>query len=150
MMLLDVNVLIYAYWPAAPQNAAVRPWLETAVAGNEPVVVPGVVLSALVRILTGARGFAVHEPLENALEFVRWIVQSPAVLVGHGGGSHVTLFCDLCERTRTVGNRVSDAYLAAMAIEAGATLVSFDSDFGRFPGLTWRHLPGGQVITNPS
>jgi len=39
------------------------------------------------------------------------------------------------------GDLVTDAYLAALAIETGATLVSADRDFGRFPGLRWQPVP---------
>jgi predicted nucleic acid-binding protein len=37
----------------------------------------------------------------------------------------------------TAGNLTSDAHLAALAIEHGATLYSADVDFSRFPGLRW-------------
>ena len=37
------------------------------------------------------------------------------------------------------GNLVSDAFLAAIAIEMGAELVTADRGFGRWPGLKWRH-----------
>jgi len=37
------------------------------------------------------------------------------------------------------GNLVSDAHLAALAIEHGLTLCSTDGDFARFPGLSWRN-----------
>ncbi len=33
-----------------------------------------------------------------------------------------------------------DAYLAAFALAGNLRLVSFDSDFARFPGLDWLHL----------
>lgn len=35
------------------------------------------------------------------------------------------------------GNLVTDAYLAALAIESGCELVSMDRDFSRFEGLSW-------------
>jgi predicted nucleic acid-binding protein len=41
--------------------------------------------------------------------------------------------------TGAVGNTIPDAYLAAGCIEEGATLVTADTGFGRFPGLRWRH-----------
>ncbi len=36
------------------------------------------------------------------------------------------------------GNLVTDAHLAALAVEHAAELVSYDADFSRFPGLRWR------------
>jgi predicted nucleic acid-binding protein len=40
----------------------------------------------------------------------------------------------------TAGNLTTDAHLAAIAIEHGATLASFDRDFIRFAGLKFEHL----------
>jgi predicted nucleic acid-binding protein len=54
------------------------------------------------------------------------------------GARHWELFTSLCRRVAAVGNLASDAYLAALAIESGCQLVSFDRDFARFPGLDWR------------
>jgi len=34
---------------------------------------------------------------------------------------------------------VTDAYIAALAIEHVCELVTTDSDFARFPGLRWCH-----------
>ena len=45
----------------------------------------------------------------------------------------------LIERSGVRGAMVSDAYLAALAIEHGCDLVTTDSDFARFPGLRWRN-----------
>jgi len=36
------------------------------------------------------------------------------------------------------GNLVTDAYLAALAIESGCEWISTDGDYARFKGLTWR------------
>lgn len=86
----------------------------------------------------------------DALEFLRGLLQGRAVSIGHAGAGHWDVFSGLCERAGVTGRMVSDAYLAAMAIEVGATLVTFDSDFARFPGLTWRHTLAGPVQTNPA
>ncbi|MGH8488528.1 MAG: PIN domain-containing protein [Gammaproteobacteria bacterium] len=40
----------------------------------------------------------------------------------------------------TGGNLTTDAHLAALAIEHGATLGSFDGDFERFSGLAFEAL----------
>jgi predicted nucleic acid-binding protein len=37
----------------------------------------------------------------------------------------------------TGGNLVNDAHLAASALEHRGSVVSYDSDFGRFPAVRW-------------
>jgi predicted nucleic acid-binding protein len=39
----------------------------------------------------------------------------------------------------SLANLVSDAHLAALAIEHGCELNSTDADFSRFPGLKWKN-----------
>jgi len=46
---------------------------------------------------------------------------------------------DLLLPLGTGGNLISDAHLAALAIEHGAELCSSDADFSRFPQLRWRN-----------
>jgi hypothetical protein len=55
------------------------------------------------------------------------------------GERHWEIFTRLCRGTDAKGNVVPDAYLAALAIEAGAEWVTTDRDYARFPGLRWRH-----------
>jgi predicted nucleic acid-binding protein len=40
---------------------------------------------------------------------------------------------------QAVANLVTDAHLAALAIEHGCELASTDADFARFPKLKWRN-----------
>lgn len=55
------------------------------------------------------------------------------------GPRHWELFESLCRRVRARGNLVPDAYLAALAIEHGATWATTDRDYARFPGLRVVH-----------
>jgi hypothetical protein len=49
--------------------------------------------------------------------------------------SHWSIFRDLVASHRLRGNDVPDAYLAAIALEAGATMATLDRGFARFAGL---------------
>jgi toxin-antitoxin system PIN domain toxin len=148
MILLDVNVLIYAFWPGAAEHRATATWLTAAASGDERVIVPDVVLSGYLRIVTGSRVFQIAEPLENALAFAEQLLLGSAISIGHASDRHWGIFAHLCKRASVRGKLATDAILSAMAIEAGATLVPFDRDFARFPGLTWRHALSGPAITN--
>ena len=65
-----------------------------------------------------------------------WLTR-PTVDVLAPGERHWTILSDLLARSRAAGNLVTDAHLAALAIEHGATLCSTDRDFHRFEGLRW-------------
>lgn len=53
---------------------------------------------------------------------------------------HADLLGGLLATAGTADNLTTDAHLAALAIEHGATLVSFDRDFDRFDGLSFERL----------
>jgi hypothetical protein len=47
------------------------------------------------------------------------------------------IFSKMLTEGQAVANLVTDAHLAALAIEYGCDLASTDSDFSRFPKLKW-------------
>ncbi len=78
----------------------------------------------------------------DALRQVReWLAQPPSVLI-EPTSRHLGVLAGLLTETGTGGNLVADAHLAALAVEHDATVVSYDSDFGRFRGLTWQPPDG--------
>ena len=64
MLMLDANLLIYAYHVEQQQHAAARAWLEHAFAGHEPIGLPWQTLLAFLRITTNHRIF--ERPLAMA------------------------------------------------------------------------------------
>lgn len=136
---VDVNVLVHAHREDSPNHARYRAWLERACVADEPLGVGSLVLSGFVRVVTHPRVFADPSPLEVALGFAEAIRQAPSVLALAPGRRHWDIFARLCEQADARGNLVPDAYLAAMAIEVGASWYSADRDFARFPGLRLRH-----------
>ena len=46
--------------------------------------------------------------------------------------------CETCSATGTGGDLVSDAHLAALAMQYDATVISYVNDFSRFPGVRWQ------------
>ncbi len=67
-----------------------------------------------------------------------WLAAETAWTPGPGP-RHAELFLDLMEGGGPRGNLVSDAHLAAIAIEHELVLASNDSDFSRFDGLRWEN-----------
>ena len=140
MILPDVNVLVYAHREDAVQHPPAKTWLESALAGSESLGLSDVVLSGFVRIVTHPKVFTIPTPLERALDFADFLRASPRVVRVEPGERHWTLFRDLCRGANAKGNLVPDAFLAALAIEAGGTWITTDREYARFPGLRWRSL----------
>lgn len=138
MLLADVNAFIYAHRPESPRAHEHRDWLESVLAGTEPFGVSELVLSAFVRTVTNHRVYKEPTPPEVALSFCSAILGSPAAVRVRPGPRHWEIFTGMCSTVGARGNIVPDAYLAALALEQGATWVTTDRGFARFPGLRWR------------
>jgi toxin-antitoxin system PIN domain toxin len=139
MLLLDANPLLYALREDAPEHAAWSRWLEALINGDDAFSVCSATLSAVVRIATSQRVFKVATPLNDVLLFIDGVRDAPAFVLTEPGPQHWALVDRLCRAARAKGNVVSDAYLAALAIETDAELISADHDFARFPRLRFRH-----------
>ena len=139
MIFCDVNVLVYAFRKDVERHAAYHSWLTSRLQGDEPVALSSVVLSSFVRIVTHPRIYRDPAPTEAALDFVQVLRDAPASVPLAAGPRHWEIFDRLCRKVGARGNLVQDTYLAALAIEHGATLYSADRDFTRFPGLRWQH-----------
>ena len=139
MELPDVNVLIYAHREDAPEHDQYAAWLTRLADGAAPFALSSVTLGGFLRIVTNHRIFQPATPMELALAFCRQLMARPTAAFLQPGARHWAIMVDLIERSDVRGAMVSDAYLAALAIEHGCQLVTTDSDFARFPSLRWRH-----------
>jgi len=137
VILPDVNVLVGAFRSDAPHHEALRTWLEDAVAGVEPVGLTDAVLGGTVRVLTHPRVFDPPTTLVVALDQVEALRSADGVVGVAPGARHWEVVDRLCREADARGNLVADAQHAAVAIEQGATWVTLDRDFTRFPGLRW-------------
>ena len=139
MLLVDVNVLVYAHRADTPRHAEYRRWLEQVMASPEAYGVSPLVLSSFLRIVTHRQVFKPPTPLETALAFAGEIRARPNCVELRPGPRHWDIFTRLCRSAKVKGNLVPDAYLAALAIESGSEWITTDCDYARFPGLRWRH-----------
>jgi hypothetical protein len=139
MRLVDLNVLLYCVNRELPYHAAVRRWWEAALSGDEPIGLPWIMLLGFLRVSTNPRAFAAPLSPTQAIEQVEAWLAHPNVRVVRETDEHWRTLKGLLGRTGTAGNLTTDAHLAAMAISYGATLVSCDADFGRFPHLRWEN-----------
>lgn len=143
MILPDVNVLVYAARDDAPDCARYRAWLETALLGPEPVAVATPVLAGFLRVVTNPRVFARPSTLDDALRFVDVVLGAPAAVVPALSERLAGTLAAVCRSSGATADRVPDAYLAAIALDLDAELVTADRGFARFQGLRWRHPLAG-------
>jgi uncharacterized protein len=141
MVIVDANVLLYAVDQASAQHDQSRSWLDAALAGTEAVGLAWIVLLAFIRLGTNPTVFANPMTPDDALKQVEAWLGAPAAVAVNPTPRHATLLRGLLHTSGTGGNLVTDAHLAALAVEHGADIVSYDRDFGRFAGVRHR-LPG--------
>lgn len=137
MRLPDVNLLIYAADEDARQHEQALDWIEATLSGVETVAFTWHTLVGFLRITTRSRGARDPWPVESALDVIDGWLAQPVATVVHPTDRHALVLRDLLAPLGAGGNLTSDAHLAALAIEHGATLCSHDNDFSRFPGLRW-------------
>lgn len=137
MKLVDANVLLYAVNADTEHHEPSRVWLDRALAGGDTVGLSWLVLTAFVRISTKVGIFPNPlTPAESMAQVQAWLA-TPGATVLHPTPAHAGVLARLIDEVGTGGNLVNDAHLAALAIEHGAEMVSYDADFGRFPGVRW-------------
>jgi toxin-antitoxin system PIN domain toxin len=133
----DVNLLFHAVDADSPRHEAARRWLGDRLSGTEQVGLAWITLTSFLRLSTRAPILASPLKPRQALDIVDGWLARPIVSVLEPTRRHWEVLRGLIEHVGTAGNLVTDAHLAALAIEHGATLESADHDFGRFPGLRW-------------
>lgn len=137
MILIDANLLLYAYHPRAVQHAAARRWLEDVLAGPELVRFAWMTVWAFLRIAANPRAFEQPLSFGEATAAARAWLDQPCVGIAEPGERHWEILAQIGGSGQAVGPRLTDAALAAIAVEHGAVLHATDRDFARFPGLKW-------------
>jgi toxin-antitoxin system PIN domain toxin len=137
VLIADANVLLYAVNRSDERNSACRRWIEGALTGSETVGLPWQVLLAFVRLTTRVGLFPQPLAAGDAVGTVQAWLSQPAAVVPAPTSRHLDVLAGLLAGTGTGGNLVSDAHLAALAVEHDATIVTYDRDFGRFAGVRW-------------
>ena len=136
-MIVDANVLLYAVDPGSTFHDPARDWLEGSLNGPRRVGLPWVSLTAFQRIATHPRLSATPLSPAQAWSFVDDWLSADRAWVPEPGEGHAELLRRLLVEGDLRGNLVTDAHLAALALEHGVGVCSLDSDFARFPELTW-------------
>jgi len=136
VILLDVNVLVYATRREFDRHEVAREWLRDALVGYEPVAVSDEVLAGTVRLLTHHRVLRTPLTGDQALDLCRAVRDAPAVVLPAPSSRRWAVFERLVADLGLRANDVPDALLAATALDLGARVATFDRGFRRFPGLS--------------
>lgn len=135
MFCVDVNVLVAAHRSDQPGHEVVGSRLDAARRGREPLGVPSIAASGFIRVVTHPRTFREPTTTPVAVEFIERLLRSPAAQLMVPGDRHLDIFTSYCRDLSLKGNDIPDAYLAALAVEQGATFVTGDRGFLRFGDL---------------
>jgi len=137
VIVLDANLLLYAYDSASAQHEPARRWVEAVLSGVEPVGLPWQTISAFLRIATNVRLPGNRFTMDEAVTIVdRWAAL-PVVHMLAPRDRHWAFFRRMLVEGRANSALTTDAQLAALTIENGGVLYTADRDFARFPGLKW-------------
>lgn len=136
-MIVDANVLIYAVDRSSTFHVQAKRWLEDALNGPARVGLPWVSLTAFQRIVTHPRASASPLSPEDAWRHVTDWLAADQAWVAAPGLRHSEILGGLITANQLRGNLITDAHIAAIALEHGVGVVSFDGDFARFAELTW-------------
>jgi toxin-antitoxin system PIN domain toxin len=134
---VDANVLLYAVNESAEHHKEAVAWLDGALNGRSTVGFSWLSVLAFVRLSTKVGLFPAPLTVDQAVARVRaWLDQSTSVLL-EPTAQHLNVLCGLLRPLGGGGNLINDAHLAALAIEHRGEVVSYDSDFSRFAGVSW-------------
>ncbi len=137
MHCVDVNVMLDSVISTSPNHHLARETLDHLRRSPEGLGLFSTVISGFIRVATSRR--VLEEPLHlaSALEVIDLLAASPFVHVLNPGPAHWSIFRGLLDSNRPRAHDITDAWLAAAALEINATWVSFDRGFNRFKGLRW-------------
>lgn len=139
MNLVDANILLYAEDSLSEHHERARTWWDESLSGSDPVALCWPVMTAFMRIGTNARLHRRALSLAEAIARVQSWLEQPCVCIVEATEQHWDIFQAMLRQGKATANLVSDAHLAALAVEHNCVLQSSDGDFARFRTLKWNN-----------
>lgn len=140
MIAVDTNILVFSHRAESPRHHAARRLLQRLAEGDEPWMIPWPCVYEFLRVVTHPRVFSPVSTLQQAVDHLEPLFDSPTLYWGGEGIEHLSLLRSTLEAVRPAGNLVHDAHIATLLIEHGVReFYTDDRDFARFPGLKITH-----------
>jgi toxin-antitoxin system PIN domain toxin len=139
MILMDVNVLVYAHREDTNDHLLYLRWLESLLNGDVTFGYSELVLSGFLRVVTHRKIFETPSSLSKAVQFANQIRDAGTSILLSPGEHHWGIFLGFIDAINAKGNDIPDAYHAALAMEWGCLWVTTDKGFKRFEGLKSKH-----------
>lgn len=139
MIVLDANILLYAYDERAAQHKKALEFVERVFSDGTLIGIPWQSIAAFLRLMTNPNLPGRRFTSEEAAEIVDSWRSQPNVLFLGPGDRHWSVLRQMLVEGQTRGPLVTDAQVAALTIEHGGELQTADRDFARFPGLRWKN-----------
>ena len=139
MILVDANLLIYAHYQGSKSHPPARAWFEAALRTAEGIGIAWMTILAFLRITTNRHIFAQALTISEAEQIVGIWMDHPSIAIVSSGDRHWEILRKILREGQVRSDLVSDAHLAALAIEHGALVCTTDRDFARFPGVRWQN-----------
>ncbi len=139
MRLVDANLLVYAHVADFDQHRAAHAWLDDKLNETIPLGLPWSSLLAFARLVSNPRIFERPEPIATAWQQVEFWLDAPASWIPLATDRHRQVLAPLLKTPNLRADHIPDAHLAALAIEHDLLLCSTDTDFARFPKLSWEN-----------
>jgi uncharacterized protein len=137
VIVLDANLLIYAYSANSLEYDRAHKWVEEIFSGDEPIGLPWQTIAAFARVLTNPNLPGEHYSTREIVAFIEEWMQLPNIRLLSPGDRHWAILQKMILDGQVRGKMITDAQLAALTIEYGGVLYTADRDFSRFPGLRW-------------
>jgi uncharacterized protein len=137
VILVDVNLLVYAWDKGSPHHESARDWLDAKLSEAARVALPWESTLGFLRVVTNPRIYERPATTARAWRQVTEWLKCGNVWVPHAGDEHDVVLGGLLRNLGGGSKLIPDAHLAALAIEHGLLLCSSDGDFARFHGLRW-------------
>ena len=135
MISLDVNVLVYAFRQDSVKHEECRDWLNKQIRDRNGLVLIDIVLVGFLRICTHSKIFREPSSISEATNFLAVMISNQNVSLTSSTPETWHTFSRILDKTNVQGNKIPDAWLAAISIERNLTWISTDSDFNLFPDL---------------
>lgn len=139
MILVDANLPLYAEDCSSRFHHPAKDWWDEQLSGSDPVGLAWSTLTAFLRLATSDRIFRNPLTIREASDRVGSWLRQPCVRILSPTSRHWETFSRMLQKGQAKGALVSDAHLAALAVEYGAEIQTADADFSRFPGIRFRN-----------